>query len=296
MKNWYYKYNDEAFGPVTEEELQHTIEHGELTKDTLVKDEKMEIWVKASSINGLVPTVFEEEEQHRHLPIVATIQEAYHVMLDNVHNLWKPLLLTALIMIGLEVYVTPLNMEIILLTRVAYGVAFVMFTVTTHRIVLLGKDSVASYGLSWRRREWVFVLYTIAIYILLTLMTFLLLPVVGMLASSGGEALMYLVIAPLMYFFIRASIMFPAIAVEKQDIDFSWAMATTRNNGWRLVAVLAIIPAILHLLIAYIGGQSLILNIVSETLNVVLLVFEIIALSLSFKYLTDFEKDENENA
>jgi hypothetical protein len=64
-------------------------------------------------------------------------------------------------------------------------------------------------------------------------------------------------------------------------------MAVTKNNGLRMVAVLLVIPFLVKIVTNYISGISIPLNILAETITVILLVFEIIALSLSFKYLTD---------
>ncbi|HIP29307.1 MAG TPA: DUF4339 domain-containing protein [Sulfurospirillum arcachonense] len=57
MKNWYYKIDDEKLGPITEEELLRAIEKKELTKDTFVQDTDMEMWMKASSVDDLLPAV-----------------------------------------------------------------------------------------------------------------------------------------------------------------------------------------------------------------------------------------------
>ena len=62
MKNWYYKIEDKEFDSVTKEELVNLIELGELRTNTLVRKEDMNLWVKASSINGLLPVVNEKEK------------------------------------------------------------------------------------------------------------------------------------------------------------------------------------------------------------------------------------------
>lgn len=302
MKNWYYKLNDKELGPITEDELLNAIEHGELTKETLIREDTVDIWVKASSINGLLPSVQKVLEQKRRLPIFETIKEAFTVMIENANVLWKPLLVTALLMIVVEVYIPSFQLEVVLASKLVYAVAFVIFTVATHRIVLLGQESVAVHGLSWRRREWIFVLYSIGIYILLTIFALVMSPIIGMFASleivssSGMIYIGVLIVVPMSYLFMRLSMLFPAIAIEKENIDLSWAMTITEHNGWRLVAVLAVIPFFLNLLINYMSGSSFVLNVLGEVMVVLLLVFEIIALSLSFKYLTNFEGNNHEKA
>lgn len=298
MRNWYYKLNDKELGPISEDELLYAVEQGELTKTTLIRKDTVDIWVKASSINGLLPSVQKSLEQKRRLPILETIKETFTVMIENANVLWKPLLITALLMIVVEVSIPSSQFEIILASKLVYAVAFVMFTVATHRIVLLGKESVATHGLSWRRKEWVFVLYSVGIYILLTILTLVMSPIIGMIASSeivSSSGIIYLgvlIVMLMSYFFMRLSMLFPAIAIEKKNIDLSWAMTITQHNGWRLVAVLTVIPFFLNLFITYISGSSFVLNVLAEVMVVLLLVFEIVALSLSFKYLTNFEGNE----
>ena len=300
--NWYYKLNDEELGPISQEELLSAIEHGGLTKETHIRKDTVDIWVKASSINGLLPTVQKVEEQKRRLPIFKTIKEAFTVMIENANVLWKPLLVTAFLMILVEVYIPSFQLEIILASKLVYVIAFVIFTVATHRIILLGKESVATHGLSWRRREWIFLLYSIGISVILTILALVIAPLLGMLISSkiiSSSGMLYigvLMVIPMSYLFMRLSMLFPAIAIEKENINLSWAMTITQHNGWRLVAVLAVIPFFLNLLITYMRGSSFVLNVLAEVMVVLLLVFEIIALSLSFKYLTNFEKDKHEEA
>jgi hypothetical protein len=287
MKKWCYKINDKEFGPISEEELLHAIEYGELTENTLIQDSEMDIWVKASSIDGLIPKKSEFFEQEKRLPIWQTISEAYFFITKNIHILWKPLLITALLMICLNSFLFPIGIKTFWLHRAVYSIAFVIFTITTHRIVILGKDSVSLYGLSWSRREWIFVLYTIGIYIGMTILFFLLSPIFMMLVSSGIQYLIFIAILPLLVVSVRLSILFPAIAVDKIDIGWQWAMAVTKNNGLRMVAVLLVIPFLVKIVTNYISGISIPLNILAETITVILLAFEIVVLSLSFKYLTD---------
>jgi len=295
MKNWYYKIDEQEFGPISKEELLNFIEHGELTENTLIRDIEMDIWVKASSIDGLV--IKKIPEQEKRLLVFKTILEAFSVMLTNLSSLWKPLLLTGLTMIALGTVLFPNSFEMIFIYKIIYGIVFVIFTITTHRVVLLGKESVSFYGLSWKKREWIFVLYSIGIYIFITILTLIFSPIFIWLASSGIPYLMIIVMLPILFLFVRLSILFPAISIEYKNIDWSWAMTVTENNGWRLMAVLLIVPMIVNMLINYISGISLPLNILAETITVFLLIFEITALSLSFKYLTGFEgaMDEENN-
>ena len=53
--------------------------------------------------------------------------------------------------------------------------------------------------------------------------------------------------------------------MDKIDIDWQWAMAVTKNNGLRMVAVLLVIPFLVKIVTNYISGISIPLNILSET-------------------------------
>ena len=64
MKKWYYKIEEKEFGAITQEELVNLIESGELSTNTLVRNEDMDFWVKASSINGLLPTFKEKSKKY----------------------------------------------------------------------------------------------------------------------------------------------------------------------------------------------------------------------------------------
>ena len=295
MESWYYRIGTKEFGPITKDELLHAIEHGELTKNTLVHSEEMKEWVQAKSVNGLLS--LNVAEQTKRLPLFETISKAYTLMLQNISILWKPLLITGLIMIALDSFITPHTIEMLILYKLIYWALFVVFSVATHRLLLLGKDSVATHGLTWSRRELTFALYMVGIYILIMLLSFAMMPILMMFSSPNGVDplfLMILVSIPIEFLFVRLSILFPAISVDTKDIDWKWAMGVTQNNGWRLMALLLVLPLSFQLLLSPLRGDSIIINVLIQLIMMVLLVFEITTLSLSFKYLTDFNGVENE--
>jgi len=54
VKRWFYKtLEGEILGSISEDELKHSIELGQLPKELLLRDATMKSWVKISSINGL---------------------------------------------------------------------------------------------------------------------------------------------------------------------------------------------------------------------------------------------------
>ena len=55
MKNWFYKIDEKSNGPITQEELLFSIEHGELREETLIRENDSDEWIKISEVKGLLP-------------------------------------------------------------------------------------------------------------------------------------------------------------------------------------------------------------------------------------------------
>src|SRR5690606_34925168 len=82
-----------------------------------------------------------------------------------------------------------------------------IFAITTHRVLLLGPNSVPTWGItSWTKRETFFVLHVLGLYLIVKAMTFL-----AYISSVGG------IIALVLMFWIigRFCLVFPGIAVDK---------------------------------------------------------------------------------
>jgi hypothetical protein len=187
--------------------------------------------------------------------------------------------------------------------------AYILFAITCHRLVLMKNTSVPAYGmLCWSRREWWFLAYFILlpfVYLLsmaLNLMAHGLLKEFNVqienlqiifLKGDGIFLLMLLAALPSVYIVSRFSLLFPATAVDR-DVDVDWAWKISKKNGWQLTVIIGLLPfvfvgfRVLHILL-WRENPTWIDNIISMLLGFILLAVEIIALSLSYKHLTENE-------
>jgi hypothetical protein len=182
-----------------------------------------------------------------------------------------------------------------LFLTVLFGVAsaglFTLFAVTCHRIVLLDAAETPRFGIhSWSRREmrflgWTFVggFYLAASALLIGLLG----TAAGMSPIDGAFPLPgYAAVLPGAYVSTRLAILLPATAIGERH-DMQWAWNATAGNGWRLLAIVALLPWISGAVADafeirhYIG-----VNFVLHLLGYAVVAFEIAALSLSFRFLT----------
>ena len=303
MNEWYYKLDGETLGPISQEELLSLMDKGKLPMYTSVKNDGMETWREARSLNVLFPL----EEQTKKLPVWDTLVKAFDLMVKKAPVLWNKLFAIALLLIVTNIIV--LTQQDILGSREflwgVMGINFVvgtMFVITIHRVVLLEQTNVSMAGTSWSGKEWKFVAYSLGFYFLISLTTIL--PMV--LLFLGGHNLMMLIlmnqvsiyfsmflfILMIGYLSVRLSLLFPAIAVEEGKASFGWAMNLSSGNGWRLMILLFVAPLLIAYIIPKFYGISFMINVLLEMVKIVLSIFEITLLSVSFQYLSDFkEKD-----
>jgi hypothetical protein len=178
------------------------------------------------------------------------------------------------------------------LLYLVYLVFFTLLAVTVHRLVLLDSHAAAARILpSWSMRELRFLLFMAALWLVSTLAGAASLTLItnlwdGPLPQSGEGLFEWLTAAariPILYLFARLCLVFPATAVDRK-VGLRWSWAATRNNGWRLVVVVSILPWIItqvvHLL--YRSNASAIEVVLLTVLSFVLLAIEVAALSLSY--------------
>ena len=140
------------------------------------------------------------------------------------------------------------------------------------------------------KREWRFTKWLIAIYLLLFLLIMLITLPTPVIASSIGlyatYAIYAIAITSIAYLFSRLSLILPATAVD-YDPDVYWAWDITKANGWRLVIIICVLPLISSILISLLNEKTsnVLYFLLSEILTYSFIIFEIFALSLSFKYL-----------
>lgn len=192
--------------------------------------------------------------------------------------------------------------------------ARILFAITCHRLVLIGDTGVPEYGmLSWSRREWWFLAYAMFLPAVYYLSVGLFLMAKGLLMEfdinieslqilfmkgDGVIFLMFFVALPSVYIFSRLSLLFPATAVDR-DVDVDWAWNFSKKSGWRLAVIIVLLPlffALLEVLQLSLWGKELnwVKGIIDALLSLTLLAIQIVALSLSYKHLTDNQVVEAE--
>lgn len=171
---------------------------------------------------------------------------------------------------------------------------YVYFAVTCHRIIILGSESVPSFGLrKWSMRETRFTAWAVGMMLLIISLFYIIFsysPYLLFLTEfEHGDYLIYLlyilVIPTVIYIISRLGIIFPATAVDEMQ-TIKWAWQITRGNGWRLVIVFTALPllsgSVQAILIESID-TSIMSNIILSLLGYLVLVIEIAVLSLTYK-------------
>jgi hypothetical protein len=183
---------------------------------------------------------------------------------------------------------------------------WLVFSVAWHRQFLIPGESITvGAALSWSRRHSRFLLLSIVVGLLITLVM-----VGGALAAFAASTLfgvgqeglannvflpLYLVgVACALVFSGRLALLFPAAAVDHR-MTFGECWATTRGNGWRLAIILFLVAvpvwAASNLISAPIGyfGQSnsltaiLLAGLVDQTFGFVGVAVGVTALSIAYR-------------
>jgi hypothetical protein len=152
-----------------------------------------------------------------------------------------------------------------------------IFAITTHRVVLLGSNSVSTWGItSWSNRETSFVLHIIGLVLLM-----IPLAILGLIPVLGG------IIALVIICWVsgRLSLVFPGIAVDK-GVSFRLSWELTEQYQMLMFLVVVIFPVLLAI-------PAILLNFLPYTflltslLSTFVVVFEVAALSMAYQLITN---------
>jgi hypothetical protein len=90
--------------------------------------------------------------------------------------------------------------------------------------------------------------------------------------------------------FSRLFLVFPATAVDRR-VNLKWAWRLSKNNGWRLAIVVAVLPWVLSSLVwlLYREDATVFEDVFIAFLGSAIIVFEVAALSLSYRELAKEE-------
>ena len=196
---------------------------------------------------------------------------------------------------------------VFIISGTIFSSPYVLFAITCHRLVLVGSEGVPKFGLrTWARREWWFLSYVILLPFVYLLTTAVLSPLVLGLSKEfqinfktyqtvfgeidTSQGLNYLILVTATYFFSRFSLLLPATAVDR-DVDVPWAWKLSKRNGWRLTIVVGVLPWVLTFLGDFLlrAEATFVEKITFVLVSFIFMAIEIIALSLSYKHLTDNE-------
>lgn len=239
----------------------------------------------------------------------------------------RALLIPVTVLFAIEISPSFINPEIFLeyissitiyvlvsVTSIIKYAVYVLFAITCHRLVLIGNTGVPENGmLTWTRREWWFLAYIILLPLVYLLSMALNLMAHGLLKEfevqignfqiifANGDGILLLILfsaLPSVYIFSRLSLLFPATAIDR-DVDVDWAWKISKKNGWRLAVIIVLLPLVFGLLqglhVFFLRGNATwVEDIIFVLLRLILLAVEIVALSLSYKHLTENEVIEAE--
>ncbi len=156
-------------------------------------------------------------------------------------------------------------------------VIYMVLAITTHRIILLGPQSVPVFGIYIpRKRELLFALYSIAVVsVIMPLVFFILIPTIGY----------YIALIASLYIIGRLSLVFPAIATDQRwTLYDSWK--ATHGHQVLMIIVVTIFPFVIGFpeqLLSKIPYISVLVSILSA----VTMVFVVAALSVAFQVITE---------
>lgn len=177
----------------------------------------------------------------------------------------------------------------------------ILFAITCHRLVLMGDQGVPDYGLlKWTQRETRYLGWFIAIIFICGLSYGVINGLIVSNTIDDGDTgvlidttnpdglLSYLAYIPILYIFSRLSVLYPATAVDQQW-SLKWAWGLSINNGWRLTLVVGGLPWVLYFFedFLYRENATFVEYIILCLLGFILLAVEIVALSFSYKHLTE---------
>ncbi len=175
-----------------------------------------------------------------------------------------------------------------------------VFVVRCHRLFLLNEspDSIKE-ALLWNKRNTTFMFTFIAltlglgvIYILILLFTTSM-GNLQVLHDNSSVFWFYITAIPFGYMFSRLSLVFPAIAIDKQN-DFQRAWVISKGNGWKLFFLISVIPLTTSFIIGTIISGKLFFNLLAAFIGVLVLMFEVVMLSNAYKILNNNHKTPNQ--
>lgn len=171
--------------------------------------------------------------------------------------------------------------------------------VSYHRIFLLDAKEVSQTRVfRWTMTETRFVLWWVLIcsvaIVAIIPWAMLMLPALAKVLGPAMDNLYflwlqtYLMFLPFIYLLTRFALMFPAIAINAENRSPVIAWRLSRGNGWRLLILIGLLPALTDLMnIALQDFSGLAVQVLQVVVWTVCGVLEVAILSLSYAWLRD---------
>ena len=224
---------------------------------------------------------------HRKIPVGTIIRATLLISWAKKIQITKssiiPLILVALISI-LNVYVIDSEGTLTeFVQTILFGFPYALIAIACHRIVLLEEDSTEVYKRPlWTMRETQFYLYGL---------------VINLISQPRSDPIIYpplynLVVLTIgIYVAARLSVLFPAIAIDKQ-LGFSRSWRATKGNGFRIaileiaVSLLTVFAELVILVPVFlIYKTDNLIKLVVPVASYLLLMVLIVSMSLVYQYL-----------
>ncbi|MFK8028472.1 MAG: hypothetical protein AB8C40_10480 [Gammaproteobacteria bacterium] len=225
-----------------------------------------------------------------------------NILIDSINIIWrkrnefsKALALPVLLIVSIwAINRTLYNEQLELMDWVLWladGVAFCIFAVTCHRLILIDEE-IPTLRNILSKRELKFLIWAAIIYIILILINAIILniilnfPKITELYKAGDIENYYIrlaVSAPVLYILARLCLIFPGAAIDSK-VGIKWSWRNTKQYQFKIFIVIAVYPFIISLILWWLTREDafLIEQVLTSLLYYIGLALEIIALSLTY--------------
>lgn len=230
------------------------------------------------------------------LPLADIVKQAFRLpwerRADFIRALALPALAIVAIRVGWWLATDGLGSALSWAAWIAHGLAWILFAVACHRLVLLDLrgDRVPKVP-GWGRQETIFALAGALICATVMVAGMVALLPIGLVVSIVSGPLWETIDRPVgavlgTYVFARIAPVLPAAAIgARVNLPEMWRK--TRGNGWRLAFVVGVLPWALAYASQAWGGDEpgVALGIITTAVSVALMAVEISALSITYRML-----------
>ena len=247
------------------------------------------------------------------LPVTAILYDAVSLpfrYFRDLLNIGAPLLFVMFVAVlfaslSLEVGDSYFSNIGIAFLSIAYITTALQALVGAHRLFLNKRLPSEERVFNWTGNEVRFAGWSLLLIVCVALVS---LPVVGisgvlvgsMVLGENSPQLVAQIVSlaitfPVYYFVGRWSLVLPASAIGIRGKSLSWAWNLSDGNGWRLALLMGLLPICNNMLLSLIAVEdSWLFAIFSTALSLLVATIQVGVLSLSYKYLTDNQVDEEE--